>query len=1087
MYANVRGIKGKATDLEQKLISNDINVATIVETKLGTIPPRIEGYTWITKNKQAGSGGVAILIKDRIKGITKTPQNLEESETETLWIELGSKPKPTFVGVVYGKQETAPIEEIERQFETWTTHILTLKQKGKVILTGDFNAKIKVQKTNFDGTTVNQKTSRNGKFMEKMMKDTGMTPISTNSDMGLWTRVNTKNKEEKSIIDYILIQKEDIQNCVDIEVDEQETNKITGENKTDHNTIFMTYDTRMVTKEERRTTWKLGNKEGWQAFNTALQERDKEEKIKTYEDLQEITLKLIKQKVGEKIMKPTKHRKSEELKKACEEKMKAKREFKDAIRNKASNVKEKLDKYTKAQENVRRIGEEEQRKILEDKYNRFISEGGTKSQTFWKIRKSIMKQGSLEYDHITEDGEMVTDPTKAKQSIAQYFENLYQAREAEPEEQQRSECIIKSNKDMASKTHQIREEDKITMKEMKKTIRKLKRRKAAGPDKMPNEVLMEADDATLEIYTRIFNTILQNKQIPMKWREGSITKIYKGKGEKGKCSNERGITVSSNIGKVYERIINDRSLEKVNITHAQAGGKKGTATTDHLLILKETIRHHRENGNEIHLAFLDVTKAYDKAWLEGIMYVLSKHGVNNYLWEIIKDLNTNLTATVNTKHGQTEKFPIKDSIRQGGVLSVMMYALLMDEIAKRIEKRNKGVQIPNSNKQIGCLLWMDDVVLIHNTHEGLQDLLDITDNIAKKYHIAFGRDKSKAMHIGKKSTKHKVKDRKLQLGNMEVDYTDQYKYLGEILNERRTMESQIPEIKKKTEAAFQTIMVIAGDKNLRKVKMEIVWKLLETCIKPIILYACETWCPTKKDVQELNRIYDKILKRILKVPTSTPREVLYLETKNMDIEHTWENNQILMYHRLLTTENETLEAMMKNPTEKSWAEKTRKLIYNYTDEPIHTMRKGMAKQHIKKKIQQKMTEEMENMSNTKSKVKYYTEGNILTNGTKRNNKRPKYMEVLTRNEVSMIFRARTRMIHAKANYKNMHKETKCRGCGAENETQEHILEECTGIHENNEENKITKEELFNNMLDTDQLRKLAGKIQKIEEKIMKMQ
>jgi hypothetical protein len=914
-----------------------------------------------------------VLIEDKLKGIAKTPNKLEECDTETLWVEIGTKPKPTFIGVVYGKQETAPIEEVERQFETWTTHILTLKQRGKVILTGDFNAKIKIQKANYDGTTVDQKQSRNGKLLEKLMKETGMIPISTHSDMGLWTRVNTKNQEEKSIIDYILIQEEETARCMDIEVDEQEINKITGQNKSDHNTIFMTYDTSITVEEEPRTTWKLGNKEGWKAFNIALKKRDEAEKIKTYEELQKITLEIMKEKVGEVQIKTKNKRKTEEMKKALEEKRKTKREFKQAISTKAPNIKEKLDEYTKAQERIRRIAEEEQRKNLEEKFNRFIEEGGAKSQSFWKIRKSIMKQETIEYDHVTEDGETITDPMKAKQSIAQYFENLYQAREAEPGEEQRSKNIIEHNKATAAKKHQIKAEDKITTTELKSMIKKLRRRKAPGPDKMPNEILIEAENTTLDIYSRVFNTILQNKQIPSEWREGTITKIYKGKGQKGKCSNERGITVSSNIGKLYERIINERSLKKINISSAQAGGKKGTATTDHLMILKETIKHNRENGKEIYLAFLDVTKAYDKAWLEGIMYALSKHGIDNYLWEAIKDLNTNLSATVNTKHGPTNKFPIKDSIRQGGVLSVMMYALLMDEIAKRIGKRNKGVQLPCSNKHIGCLLWMDDVVLIHNTQEGLQDLLNITDNIAKKYHIAFGKEKSKAMHIGKQSTKKKEKGRKLRLGNMDIDYVNQYKYLGEIINDKRNMEDQIPEIKRKAEAAFQTILVIAGDKELRKIKMEIIWKLIETCIKPIILYACETWNPTKKDIKELNGIYDKIIKRILKVPTSTPREVLYLETNIMDIEHTWEKNRIMMYHRLLTTKTDTLETMMNNQNENSWAQETKKIINKYTNRSIDTMSKGKAKWHVKDMIQEKMKEEMTNMRDTKSKVKYYTD------------------------------------------------------------------------------------------------------------------
>ena len=46
-----------------------------------------------------------------------------------------------------------------------------------------------------------------------------------------------------------------------------------------------------------------------------------------------------------------------------------------------------------------------------------------------------------------------------------------------------------------------------------------------------------------------------------------IIRFYKGKGKKGKCSNERGITLGSNMGKLFESKV-------VNISDAQAGDKK---------------------------------------------------------------------------------------------------------------------------------------------------------------------------------------------------------------------------------------------------------------------------------------------------------------------------------------------------------------------------------------------------------------------------------------------------------------------------------------------------------------------------------
>ena len=184
-------------------------------------------------------------------------------------------------------------------------------------------------------------------------------------------------------------------------------------------------------------------------------------------------------------------------------------------------------------------------------------------------------------------------------------------------------------------------------------------------------------------------------------------------------------------------------------------------------------------------------KAYDKAWLDAIMFIMHKEGLTGKEWSLTQKLNSNLTASIKTKNGMTRKIRIKDSIRQGGVLSVTQYALMMDEITKEIQRENiKMTQ--NNNQTMGCLLWMDDVAIISDNPKDNQKMLDITNEIANRYHIEFGKEKSKSMKIGRKGEKTQLK-----AGELDLEYTDKYKYLGITFNEKNNMENQISEATRK--------------------------------------------------------------------------------------------------------------------------------------------------------------------------------------------------------------------------------------------------------------------------------------------------
>ena len=73
-------------------------------------------------------------------------------------------------------------------------------------------------------------------------------------------------------------------------------------------------------------------------------------------------------------------------------------------------------------------------------------------------------------------------------------------------------------------------------------------------------------------------------------------------------------------------------------------------------------------------------------------------------------------------------------------------------------------------------------------------------------------------------------------------------------------------------------------------------------------YACETWEPNKTEIKKLKQILDNILKWILKTPTGTPTETIYIETGFYDFETIMYQRRLGMAARLKHTDSELMKA-----------------------------------------------------------------------------------------------------------------------------------------------------------------------------------
>ena len=366
--------------------ASDAHIIALTETKIGKIPPNTPGYQWVNRPRDLRGGGVVILIRDDTARLTKIISDLEDQDQEIKWIEYSSGRNKIYIGVFYGPQEKVSDEEAERQYSQLTSQVNKLLKKGEVVLLGDFNAKLEI---NTD--TVKQKITRNGKQLEKMIKQTSLTPKSLEANIGNWTRVKRKDISERSVIDYVLMSEHIAKSTKYLEIDEVGVHRLKGKAEIDHNTIIVELDLKIRKKVTSETIYNTKNIKKWQEFNHELANRYEVREPENYTEFEKMvkesmekTLDKITIKKGQ--YKPKLTPLAKELK---QKKRSARKEFEKAN---PEQKKAKLDKYIASQKQLREELDHMEQIMVEDRINKLIREGGVKSNLFWKIRKQLINK-----------------------------------------------------------------------------------------------------------------------------------------------------------------------------------------------------------------------------------------------------------------------------------------------------------------------------------------------------------------------------------------------------------------------------------------------------------------------------------------------------------------------------------------------------------------------------------------------------------------------------------------------------------------------------------------------------------------------
>lgn len=389
----------------------------------------------------------------------------------------------------------------------------------------------------------------------------------------------------------------------------------------------------------------------------------------------------------------------------------------------------------------------------------------------------------------------------------------------------------------------------ITIDEIKKKINKLKPNKSPGPDQCHPLVLKELVEAIAIPLHIIFNLSIKTGKVPLNWKSGNITPIFK-KGSRLLPSNYRPVSLTSILCKLLESCIRDQILTFVKdnniFSDDQHGFRPHRSCVTQLLIIMDEWTKILDEGNNIDCIYLDFAKAFDSVSHNRLLMKLTNIGFGDTPLQWVKSFLSDRRQRVCLPGAQSEWVPVTSGVPQGSVLGPILFLLFINDLPDAI---NTFVKI-----------FADDTK-IYNTVKNEEDVALLQQNIdnavswSKTWQLPFNDSKCKVLHIGKKNT-----EANYTIGEGEakinLERVQEEKDLGVTFDDKLDFKTHINQSILKANRILGILK-----RNFCQLDQPSFTLLYKSMVRPHLEYGNTIWRPHKRE--DINRI-EKIQRRATK-------------------------------------------------------------------------------------------------------------------------------------------------------------------------------------------------------------------------------
>ena len=418
-------------------------------------------------------------------------------------------------------------------------------------------------------------------------------------------------------------------------------------------------------------------------------------------------------------------------------------------------------------------------------------------------------------------------------------------------------------------------------------MRKLPTNKASGPDCIANTILKMTSDTLCNHLATVFNKSLSQSIFPTNWKIANVSAIFK-KDKDVLKNNYRPISLLCCMSKIFERLVFNEMytyfIDNRLLTPCNSGFKKLDSTVNQLIHIVHSIHQGLEEHNDVCMTFLDISKAFDKVYHEGLLYKLRQLGIEGKLLQWIKSYLTGRQQRVVLNGASSEYKCTNAGVPQGSILGPLLFLVFINDI------------VLNINSKI--YIFADDTSIMRQITNPITDFeilnqdLTTLNNWAMRWRVNFNAAKTEYMIF---TNKHQTpKYPALYLGNTIIKQVNEHTHLGLTLDKKLTWKPHINRICTK---ASQRITDIKPIRHLIPKTTSI--NLYKTLSRPILEYCDVIFDNTTK---EMKKLIDHVQREALLMITlgyqRTATDNLYKETGLEPLNDRRRNHRLVMFYKI---------------------------------------------------------------------------------------------------------------------------------------------------------------------------------------------